>query len=89
MSYARTWLCLGCGVDNKLDDLDENGLCRGCVAEQIATAWFANQPSLERDDVFDKILDFQLELHPPREAVDAALEKWLFDVPIAIQRMVS
>ena len=30
-------LCLGCGVGCKLRDTDENGLCRGCQAEQIAT----------------------------------------------------
>ena len=31
-----------------------------------------------RDDVFDKLLDFQLELHPPEKAVYVALVKWLY-----------
>ena len=82
-------LCLGCPRNAIRRETDENGLCRVCQAEQFAVTWFASQPSLQRDDCFDKLLDFQLELHPPKEAVDAALEKWLFDVPIAIQRMVS
>ena len=89
MSRDALWTCKDCGETYRLRELNDDTLCRGCEANAIATAWFANQPSLVRDDVFDKLLDFQLELHPPKEAVYAALEKWLFDVPIAIQRMVG
>ena len=70
--------CLGCPRNAIRRDTDENGLCYVCQAEQIATAWFANQPSLARDDAFDKLLDFQLELHPPQKAVATALVEWLY-----------